>query len=134
MTWLIVTAYQCHKYIMGESRLYQVVIYFLKLLVRKAMDINVHQTLSNVSICMIFFQLQYEFMHYITYMSFRYYIMQKLNLVVLLYNGVAAAATIAWAWGYGVKATFNNTSAISWRSVLLVEETGVPEENRRPVA
>jgi len=29
-------------------------------------------------------------------------------------------------------ATFNNISAISWRSVLLVEETGVPEENHRP--
>ena len=26
-------------------------------------------------------------------------------------------------------ATFNNISAISWRSVLLVEETGVPGEN-----
>jgi hypothetical protein len=30
-------------------------------------------------------------------------------------------------------ATFNNISAISWRSVLLVEETGVPRENYRPV-
>jgi hypothetical protein len=26
-------------------------------------------------------------------------------------------------------ATFNNISIISWRSVLLVEETGVPREN-----
>ena len=31
-------------------------------------------------------------------------------------------------------ATFNNISAISWQSVLLVEETGVPRENHRPVA
>jgi hypothetical protein len=35
---------------------------------------------------------------------------------------------------YGVRvmvfnATFNNISAISWRSALLVEETEVPEEN-----
>ena len=30
-------------------------------------------------------------------------------------------------------ATFDNISAISWRSVLLVEETGVPRENYRPV-
>ena len=30
--------------------------------------------------------------------------------------------------------TFNNISVISWRSVLLVEETGVPGENHRPVA
>ena len=31
-------------------------------------------------------------------------------------------------------ATFNNISVISWLSVLLMEETGVPEENHRPVA
>jgi hypothetical protein len=31
-------------------------------------------------------------------------------------------------------ATFNNISVISWRSVLLMEETGVPRENHRPVA
>jgi len=30
-------------------------------------------------------------------------------------------------------ATFNNISVISWQSVLLVEETGVPGENCRPV-
>jgi hypothetical protein len=30
-------------------------------------------------------------------------------------------------------ATFNNISVISWQSVLLVEETGVPGENPRPV-
>jgi hypothetical protein len=29
-------------------------------------------------------------------------------------------------------ATFNNISAISWRSVLLMEETGIPGENHRP--
>ena len=29
--------------------------------------------------------------------------------------------------------TFNNISVISWLSVLLVEETGVPRENHRPV-
>ena len=31
-----------------------------------------------------------------------------------------------------LNATFNNISIISWRSVLLVEETGVPRENHRP--
>ena len=31
-----------------------------------------------------------------------------------------------------VSATLNNISIISWRSVLLVEETGVPGENHRP--
>jgi len=29
--------------------------------------------------------------------------------------------------------TFNNVSVILWRSVLLVEETGVPGENHQPV-
>jgi len=29
-------------------------------------------------------------------------------------------------------ATFNNISAISWRSVLLLEETGVQRENHQP--
>ena len=33
-----------------------------------------------------------------------------------------------------LSATFNNVSVISWLSVLLVEETGVPGENHRPVA
>ena len=31
-------------------------------------------------------------------------------------------------------ATFNNISVISWRSVLLVEETGGPRKNHQPVA
>ena len=30
--------------------------------------------------------------------------------------------------------TFNSISVISWRSVLLVEETGGPGENHRPIA
>jgi len=32
------------------------------------------------------------------------------------------------------KATFNNISLISWQSVLLIEDTGVPGENHRPSA
>ena len=30
--------------------------------------------------------------------------------------------------------SFSNISVISWRSVLLVEETGVPRENHLPAA
>ena len=37
-------------------------------------------------------------------------------------------------WFMVFYATFDNISAILWRSVLLVEETGVPGENHRPVA
>jgi hypothetical protein len=33
-----------------------------------------------------------------------------------------------------LNATFGNISAISWRSVLVVEEAGVPEENHQPWA
>ena len=39
--------------------------------------------------------------------------------------------------GFGVmifNTTFSNISIISWREVLLVEETGEPKENHRPVA
>ena len=42
-----------------------------------------------------------------------------------------------WLVGFMVfNVTFNNISAITctWRSVLLVEETGVPGENHQPVA
>jgi hypothetical protein len=34
----------------------------------------------------------------------------------------------------GINATFNNISVISWWSVFLVEEIGIPTENDRPVA
>ena len=37
-------------------------------------------------------------------------------------------------WFMVFNATFSNISVISWRSVLLVEETRVQEENNRPVA
>ena len=42
-------------------------------------------------------------------------------------------------FGLGVKtmvlnATFNNISAISWRPVLLMEETEIPGDKNRPVA
>jgi len=37
-------------------------------------------------------------------------------------------------WVIVVNATFNNISVISWRSMLLVEETGVPGENHQPAS
>ena len=36
-------------------------------------------------------------------------------------------------WAVVFNATFNNVSVILWQSVFLVEETGVPGENHRPV-
>jgi hypothetical protein len=46
-------------------------------------------------------------------------------------NGVSSGGLV---WFMVFNATFNNISVISWRSVLLVEEIGVPGENYRPVA
>jgi hypothetical protein len=50
------------------------------------------------------------------------------NLITIFQNMVGDLV-----WFMVFNATFNNISVISWRSVLLVEETGVPGENHRPV-
>ena len=50
----------------------------------------------------------------------------------LLYNWFIIC--IWWVWFKMFNATCNNISTISWWSVLLVEGTGVPAENHRPVA
>ena len=65
-----------------------------------------------------------------------------MDIIMLPYGkkeGNVYDRTIGWiipvfCVGYGVmlfNATFNNISAISWQSVLLVEETGVHGENHR---
>ena len=36
-------------------------------------------------------------------------------------------------WFMVFNTTFSNITVISWRSILLVEETGVPGENHQPV-
>jgi len=41
---------------------------------------------------------------------------------------------MVWCGFMAFNATFNNISAIPWRSVLLVEETGGHRENHQPVA
>jgi uncharacterized DUF497 family protein len=48
--------------------------------------------------------------------------------------GIFRQIRFGLAWFMVFNATFNNISVISWRSVSLVEETGVPRENHRPVA
>jgi hypothetical protein len=50
-------------------------------------------------------------------------------------NFIELKLYIRWfvGWFMVFNATFNNVSVISWRSVLLVAETGVPGENQRPV-
>ena len=39
-----------------------------------------------------------------------------------------------WFGLMDIYGNFNNISAISWRSVVLVEEIGITRENHRPVA
>ena len=49
--------------------------------------------------------------------------------------GFKYTALVGWLVGFiMLNATFKNISAVSWRSVLLVEETGVPGENHRSAA
>jgi len=45
-------------------------------------------------------------------------------------DGYVYMWTVVSGFGFKVfNTTFNNISATSWRSDLLVEETGIPEEN-----
>ena len=53
----------------------------------------------------------------------------------LILFSVATIRFIVWfRLLYVVYAISNNISVILWRSVLMVEETGVPGENHQPVA
>jgi hypothetical protein len=76
---------------------------------------------SNLNICLIF-----EFM--------------SSNVLVFCYELIFFLVPLTLCnccvlvWFMVFNATFNNISVISWWSVLLVEETGVPGENNRPVA
>ena len=47
---------------------------------------------------------------------------------------MAVYSSAGWEGVMVLNATFNNILVVSWRSVLLVEETGIPRENHRPVA
>jgi hypothetical protein len=55
---------------------------------------------------------------------------QFVNILHLTIN----VAGLALVWILVFKATFNNISAISWWSVLLMEKTGVHGENHRHIA
>jgi hypothetical protein len=50
------------------------------------------------------------------------------NIIEMMGDCIALHALVCFMV---FNATFNNISVISWRSFLLVEETGVPEENHR---
>jgi len=52
---------------------------------------------------------------------------------ILLVHVVTYQFEGVWSW-WCFNATFNNISVIWWWSVLLIQETGEPGENHRPVA
>jgi hypothetical protein len=65
--------------------------------------------------------------------------MKDVQLLRLFYDRPDDDTTFTVNYGLFVclmvlNVTFNNISDISWQSVLLVEETGGPGENHRPVA
>ena len=57
------------------------------------------------------------------------------NKLLLIRDSISAGSIIMMGFGVMMSnATYNNISVVSWRSVLLVEETTVPGEKHRPVA
>ena len=52
--------------------------------------------------------------------------------VINTWNRHMEFTSLSWVRVMVFNSTFNNISVISWWSVLLVEETGVPRENHRP--
>ena len=52
----------------------------------------------------------------------------KLLVILVKYSLLVKSRNVVF------NATFNHITAISWRSVLLVEETGGAEESHRPAA
>ena len=69
-------------------------------------------------------------------MSLKYIIDSCKWLYIIIKHVLIFPSFICLVWfGFMVfNATFNNISVISWQSVLLVEETGLPGENHWPVA
>ena len=51
---------------------------------------------------------------------------------VTLVNNYLHMVFLSWFGVMVLNATFNNTTIISWRSALLVEDIGEPGENHRP--
>jgi hypothetical protein len=85
-----------------------------------------YNQVSSLCLCICgdicFFLLKHNFIHY---------------MIHIFCNTMPSTSTYSWMFRFRfmvLNATFNNISVISWRSVLLVEETGLPGENHRPAA
>jgi len=59
---------------------------------------------------------------------------RTVDIVVCFFSTLSDAPIGDLVWFMVFNATVNHISVISWRSVLLVEETEVPGEKHRPVA
>ena len=51
-----------------------------------------------------------------------------LNVVLFCFSFITSLSVAMIRGGYGINDTFKNSSVLSWRLVLMVEETGVPEK------
>ena len=60
-------------------------------------------------------------------------IRQSIYVVYYPLEGIDVSNGIIGVRGMVFNGTFNNISVTSWRSVLLVEQIGLPAENHRPV-
>jgi hypothetical protein len=72
------------------------------------------------------------YIHYIP--EFLQTILSMLNIKDRYIESMYKCLSPLKSWVQTRSSTFNNISVIFWRSVLLVEETGVPGENDQPVA
>ena len=61
-------------------------------------------------------------------------ILQFSQTFIYLVCDISEMLLLVWFRFMVFNTTFNNISVISWQSVLLVEETGVPVENHWPAA
>jgi hypothetical protein len=105
----------------------------------------INATFNNISVYVVFFALIF-FVYVASFSGFSiFFIALRFSLTFILsndecliYGEYQAPCTkrhlaaspyreFVFVWFMVINATFNNISVILWQSVLLVEETGVPE-------
>jgi hypothetical protein len=135
------------------------IIWLDKLLITWQLVININHTNNYIDVCVLFYIHVYFYTnktdsHDITELLLKVVLNTIfLTLYVYIYFYTLTDTRVApplffsltyylikykFEGGFGLgfmvfNSTFNNISAISWRSVLLVEKIGVPKENHRPV-
>ena len=82
----------------------------------------------------IFFCTAKTLFHVVNTASFWQPLKKNSSTIEKSYFDSHVTSVLRWVKVMVLNATFNNISVISWRLILLMEETGVPEENYRPAA